>query len=94
MKTKLEITQVVSGLEYKGVFSLSNKNFSYTLHFGVHIEKLDSGFTVTKIEVNTLADVPGIENEAFQKFALETKSGCPISKALAVKEIVFTAKLK
>jgi osmotically inducible protein OsmC len=60
----------------------------------VHIEKLESGFTVTKIELNTLADVPGIDNAAFQKYASETKTGCPISKALNVKEIVLSAKLK
>jgi osmotically inducible protein OsmC len=60
----------------------------------VHIEKLESGYAVTKIELNTLADVPGIDNAAFQKYASETKTGCPISKALNVKEIVLTAKLK
>jgi osmotically inducible protein OsmC len=60
----------------------------------VHIEKLESGFTVTKIEVNTTADVEGIDNATFQKQANETKAGCPIAKALNVKEIVLTAKLK
>jgi len=60
----------------------------------VHIEKLEAGFSVTKIELNTLADVPGIDNDTFQKFASETKTGCPISKALNVKEIILTAKLK
>jgi len=60
----------------------------------VQIEKLETGFTVTKIEINTLADVPGLSNEAFQKYASETKAGCPIAKALNVKEIVLTAKLK
>ena len=60
----------------------------------VHIEKLESGFTVTKIEVNSKADVEGIDNVTFQKHANETKIGCPISKALNVKEIVLTAELK
>jgi peroxiredoxin, OsmC subfamily len=60
----------------------------------VHIEKLESGFTVTKIEVNTTADVEGIDNDTFQKQANETKVRCPIAKALNVKEIVLTAKLK
>jgi peroxiredoxin, OsmC subfamily len=60
----------------------------------VHIEKLESGFTVTKIEVNTTADVEGIDNDTFQKHANETKVRCPIAKALNVKEIVLTAKLK
>jgi lipoyl-dependent peroxiredoxin len=60
----------------------------------VHIEKLESGFTVTKIEVNCKADVEGVDNATFQKLANETKSGCPISKALNVKEIILTAELK
>ena len=60
----------------------------------VHIEKLESGFTVTKIEINTEADVEGIDNTTFQKLAADTKAGCPIAKALNVKEIVLNAKLK
>jgi lipoyl-dependent peroxiredoxin len=60
----------------------------------VHIEKLESGFTVTKIEMNTQADVEGIDDTTFQKYASETKAGCPIAKALNVKEIVLVAVLK
>ncbi|MDR3668905.1 MAG: OsmC family protein [Ignavibacteriaceae bacterium] len=60
----------------------------------VLIEKLESGFTITKIEVNTTGDVEGIDNATFQKYATETKTGCPVSKALNVKEVVLIAKLK
>lgn len=60
----------------------------------VHIEKLETGFTVTRIEVNCKADVEGVDNATFQKLAAETKSGCPIAKALNVKEIILTAELK
>jgi lipoyl-dependent peroxiredoxin len=60
----------------------------------VHIEKLESGFTVTRIEVNSKADVEGIDNATFQKHANDTKAGCPIAKALNVKEIVLNAELK
>jgi lipoyl-dependent peroxiredoxin len=60
----------------------------------VHIEKLETGFTVTKIELYTKGDVEGIDNPTFQKFANETKAGCPIAKALNVKEILLTAELK
>ncbi len=77
--------------------SLSGAGFKVNSIFTedkVHIEKLEQGFTVTKIELNTLADVPGIDNEAFQKYAVETKANCPIARALNVKEIVLTAKLK
>jgi osmotically inducible protein OsmC len=60
----------------------------------VHIEKLESGFTITKIEMNSEADVEGIDNATFQRHANETKAGCPVSKALNVKEIILNAKLK
>jgi osmotically inducible protein OsmC len=60
----------------------------------VHIVKTDAGFTITKIEVNSIADVEGIDNDTFQTHAQATKVGCPVSKALTGTEIVLNAKLK
>lgn len=60
----------------------------------VHIEKLESGFTITKIEVHTEASVNGIDDTAFQKFAEDTKKGCPVSKALASVDMTLSAHLK
>jgi osmotically inducible protein OsmC len=60
----------------------------------VHLEKLETGFTITKIELNTVGDVAGIDAATFSKFAEQTKSGCPVSKALTGPMIVLTAKLK
>ncbi|SRR5690606_20461727 len=60
----------------------------------VHIEKLDTGFTITKIEISTVGDVEGIDEETFVKHAENTKTGCPVSKALTGTEMVLTAKLK
>ncbi len=54
---------------------------------------LEAGPTVTKIELNTEAQVPGIDNAAFQEQAAAAKANCPISKALASVEIVLTARL-
>lgn len=59
----------------------------------VHLEKGDEGFSITKIELDAEADVPGIEAGAFQDIATATKSGCPISKALSAVEITLNAKL-
>lgn len=59
----------------------------------VHLEKGDEGFSITKIELDAEADVPGIEEGAFQDIATATKSGCPISKALSAVEITLNAKL-
>ncbi len=60
----------------------------------VHIEKLESGFTITKIEMQCDANVSGIDDATFQKHAEEAKKGCPVSKALAAVEMVLTANLK
>lgn len=59
----------------------------------VHIEKQDIGFTITKIEVNTEGDVEGIDEEKFMKYAEETKSACPVSRALTGPMIILNAKL-
>ncbi len=59
----------------------------------VHIEKLEAGFTITKIEISTEASVEGIDDAAFQQHAADTKKGCPVSKALASVEMSLTAKL-
>ena len=59
----------------------------------VHLEKGDGGFSITKIELDAEADVPGIEAGAFQEIATATKSGCPISKALSAVNITLDAKL-
>jgi osmotically inducible protein OsmC len=37
--------------------------------------------------------VDGIDEATFQKFAEETKVGCPVSKALAGPRMVLKAKL-
>src|SRR6202451_2832260 len=44
---------------------------------------VEGGFAITKIELITEAEIPGIDNEKFQKIALDAKKGCPVSKALA-----------
>jgi osmotically inducible protein OsmC len=49
--------------------------------------------TITKIDLECEAKVPGIDDATFQKFANETKSGCPVSKVLAAAEITLKAKL-
>ncbi len=77
--------------------SLSKEGFkvnSIKTEDKVHIEKLETGFTITKIEINTVGDVEGIDAAGFQKFAEQTKSGCPVSKALTGPNMFLTATLK
>jgi osmotically inducible protein OsmC len=55
---------------------------------------LGDGPTITKIELDVSAVVPGIDQKLFDEKLAFTKANCPISKALAsVAEIVLTAKL-
>jgi osmotically inducible protein OsmC len=59
----------------------------------VHIEKVGEGFEITKIELSTVAVVPGISEDEFMKFANGAKEGCPVSKALKTVPIELTARL-
>jgi osmotically inducible protein OsmC len=59
----------------------------------VYLRKVDDGFEIHKIELDTVGTVPGISAEDFQKFAAMAKDGCPVSKALAGPEITLEAKL-
>jgi len=59
----------------------------------VHLEKGDSGFGITAIELETEAEVPGIDEATFQDQAATAKAGCPVSRALAAVEIRLNARL-
>ena len=59
----------------------------------VHLEKLDVGFTIVRIDLKTKAIVPDIEESEFVEIAEGAKKNCPISRALAVPEINLVAKL-
>jgi len=58
----------------------------------VTLEKLDSGFTVTKVHLDLTARIPGVDKAAFDKAAADAKAGCPISKLLKA-EITLTTTL-
>jgi osmotically inducible protein OsmC len=59
----------------------------------VKLEKVGEGFSITAIELETEADIPGMDDATFQKYALDAKLNCPVSKALAGTNIRLTAKL-
>ena len=58
-----------------------------------YLEKVGEGVKITRIELNSEAVVPGIDDTKFQEIAEATKKGCPVSQALAGVEIALTAKL-
>ncbi|GAB2580741.1 peroxiredoxin [Paractinoplanes abujensis] len=60
----------------------------------VHMDKTDAGFSVTKIDLETVGDVPGVDDGTFQKIAEDAKANCPISRLLSPgAEITLSAKL-
>jgi osmotically inducible protein OsmC len=58
----------------------------------VTLEKVEAGWTVTKIHLDVSARIPGADQAAFDKAAANAKAGCPISRLLKA-EITMTAKL-
>jgi osmotically inducible protein OsmC len=60
----------------------------------VHLEKDEDGFTISQIELDTTADVPGMDSRMFLEQAEKAKNGCPVSRALTGVEITLKAKLK
>ncbi len=59
----------------------------------VSIEKVQEGFAITKIELETRGHVPDIGKEDFLKQAETAKETCPVSKALAGARISLKASL-
>jgi osmotically inducible protein OsmC len=59
----------------------------------VHFGPSGGGFAITGIDLTTEADVPGLDNAAFQEQAEAAKLNCPVSKALAATPITLKATL-
>jgi osmotically inducible protein OsmC len=59
----------------------------------VHLGRDDIGALVTEIELDTEAQVPGVDEATFQELAARAKETCPISRALASTPISLTARL-
>lgn len=59
----------------------------------VKLEMVDGKPTITTIDLQNEATVPGMDEQTFQQQAEATKSGCPVSRALAGPKITLTAKL-
>jgi lipoyl-dependent peroxiredoxin len=59
----------------------------------VHLEPGEEGPSITRIELQTEAEVAGIDEDEFQQLAETAKANCPVSKALAGVDISLDAKL-
>ena len=60
----------------------------------VHLEKKEGGgFRIARVHLVTEAEVPGIDEEEFQRQAEGARENCPVSKALAGVDIRLEARL-
>ena len=82
------------GAAHSGCFSMALANGISKDGFKVNSIKTDAGFTITKIELDTVGDVEGIDNDKFVNYAEQAKAGCPVSRALTGPMIMLNAKLK
>src|SRR5919198_1269470 len=80
------------GAGHAGCFAMSLANLlaeaghearDVTATATVNLEQLESGFSVTRIDLEAVGDVPGIDEATFVRLAEEAKATCPISRALA-----------
>jgi osmotically inducible protein OsmC len=90
------------GAAYAGCFSMAFSGnlvrAGYTperiqTRANVHLDKVGDGFKITRIELDTQAAVPGINDGEFQELAEKTKSTCPVSQALTGVELSVKARL-
>ena len=60
----------------------------------VTLSKDDTGPFISRIDLNTEAEIPNINADDFQKIVKDAKEGCPVSRALrSVPEITVKAIL-
>ena len=59
----------------------------------VTLEKIEAGWTITKVHLDLKAKIPGATQEAFDKAANNAKAGCPVSRVLNAT-ITLSAKLE
>jgi lipoyl-dependent peroxiredoxin len=89
------------GAAHAGCYSMflsalltNNKTPPTSVHTTATVHLTD-GPTISKIELNCEAVVPGLDAAKFDELAQSAKAKCPVSKALAaVPEIVLNATLK
>ncbi|GAB4514307.1 MAG: OsmC family protein [Anaerolineae bacterium] len=61
----------------------------------VQMQRVDEKMTITRIDLVTEAEVPGVSEEQFMELANDAKANCIISRALAgVPEFTLEATLK
>jgi osmotically inducible protein OsmC len=60
----------------------------------VYLNMEKENIYISKIELDTIVQVPSIDEYAFQEIAKAAKENCPVSKALKTVQIELSAKLE
>src|SRR6204780_4233702 len=90
------------GAAHAGCFAMALSAQLSTLNFTpesikvtstVSLEKLDAGWTISKIHLDLAARIPGITQTAFESAAASAKANCPVSR-LFKAEITLTSFLE
>ena len=92
----------LAGAAHAGCFSMAFSNELSKAGFvptrvattaRVHLEKGESGFAISRIDLDCEAHVPGIEAAKFRELADGAKRNCPISKLFVGTTINLNARL-
>lgn len=59
----------------------------------VSLDKVDGGFAITKIALDSKVKLPGIDKDKFDEIIKKAKAGCPVSQVLNA-EITLTYQLE
>ena len=59
----------------------------------VSLDKVDGGFAITKIALDSKVKLPGIDKDKFDEIIKKAKAGCPVSQVLKA-EITLTYQLE
>ena len=59
----------------------------------VTLDKTDAGFTITDVQLDVVARIPGAQADAFNSAATKAKEGCPVSRVLKAN-ITMNARLE
>jgi len=66
---------------------------SVTTSATVHLERVDGAATITRIVLDTVGVVAGVDEATFLEKAEEAKANCPVSRLLAAATIELNAQL-
>jgi lipoyl-dependent peroxiredoxin len=60
----------------------------------VYLEKVGNGYKITRINLDTVGQVPGISEQQFMEIADAAKKGCPVSQLVTGAEVTLNARLE